>query len=278
MLTFETLANLYRLSGTVKLLKAAHVGSGTSDEAIDSLFVRSSQGKVYIPGSSFRGALRSTVERLLAALKPEATCLLEKGNPVLTCPSAHPDKFNEFQSQLETNGLQAAQQEAELIIYLQKNLCWTCQVFGSLYMSSRVRLSDLVPVNGGTPDTQTRYGVGINRDTETAAQGALYTFEVVEPEELFFFELWAENVTEQDWGVLALGLMELLAGRFWLGAKSAAGLGQCQLLENSLKLEYFDGVADLKKYLATNTFPQQKLNGQVRQFLLEKVQNLMKEI
>lgn len=278
MLTFETLANRYHLTGTVKLLKAVHVGSGKSDEFTDSLFVKSAHDRVFIPGSSFRGALRSATERLLAALDPKVSCLLEKGNTGSNCPSAHSDGFDKFEESLKEKKIPPAQQESKRIKFLENILCWTCQVFGSLYVGSRVRLSDLVPINGGDPKPRPRYGVGINRDTETAAKGALYTFEVVEPEELFSFELWAENMTDQDWGVLALGLLELLAGRFWLGAKGAAGLGQCQLLEESLVLDFFEGPADLKKYLASNAFPQRKLNGQAKQFLLDKAQHLLNQL
>jgi CRISPR/Cas system CSM-associated protein Csm3 (group 7 of RAMP superfamily) len=159
---------------------------------------------------------------------------------------------------------------------LAADLCPTCQVFGSPFLSSRVRLADLRPLNNGQPEKQTRFGVAIDRDTETAAKGLLFTYQVVEAKEKFAFELWAENMTETNWGVLALGLLELLRGHFWLGGKkNASGLGQCQLAADSLKLEYFPDVAGLKEYLRTQQWPAVKTGGQVEKFLTDKVENLL---
>ncbi|MDD3581426.1 MAG: CRISPR-associated RAMP protein Csx7 [Desulfobacca sp.] len=271
MLTFEKLENRYHLTGTLELKQAMHIGSGDSDDAIDSLFVKDQGFRHYIPGSSFRGALRSNVERIIGSVIPNSSCCLDPESS-LPCPSGNRTKQKKMNEYIAEPG----REEKDICQKIVAELCQTCKVFGSPFLSSRVSIADLHPVNNGKPEGQKRFGVAIDRDTETAAQGLLFTYQVVEVGEKFDFELWAENMTDENWGVLGIGLVELLSGHFWIGGKkNASGLGQCQLLENSLRLEYFEGSTSLKKYLTEQKWPKQKSDNQVKQFITDKVQALL---
>ncbi|AEB10602.1 type III CRISPR-associated RAMP protein Csx7 [Desulfobacca acetoxidans] len=271
MITFEKMYNRYHLTGTLMLNQAAHIGSGAGNDEIDSLFICDHQGRHFIPGSSLRGALRSTVERVIGVLLKNGSCCLDPMSD-LACPSgnrAKQEKMNEFVGK---------NKETEICQKIATDLCPTCQIFGSPFLSSRVRLADLFPQNNCHPQGQKRFGVAIDRDTETAAKGLLFTYQVVEAGEKFDFELWAENMTDDNWGVLAIGLLEMISGHFWLGGKkNTSGLGQCQLREDSLKLEYFDGSSGLKHYLLKQAWPVIKNGGQVKAFLTEKVKNLLEK-
>ena len=271
MKSFEKLENRYELTGTLVLTQATHVGCGEGDEdrQLDAIFVQDKKGVRYIPGSSFRGALRSTVERLLASLDPQKSCLLLDGyHP--QCPTSNATNRERFSKMVEQG-----KSEQELFNFLAEKLCLTCKVFGSPFMASKVRVADLYRLNNCNPPAQVRYGVGIDRDTETAASGLLFTYEVVEKGEKFHFKLWAENVTEEDLGVLGLGIMELLHGEFRVGAKMAAGLGQCQLREDSLALRYFADTKELQEYIKTGQFPQSLKDEKVKEFFRNKVEDLL---
>lgn len=53
---------------------------------------------------------------------------------------------------------------------------------------------------------QVRHGVSIERDTETAADGRLYTTEVVPAGTRFHCEVIVENGSDADQGLVLLGL------------------------------------------------------------------------
>lgn len=251
MKTFETLESRYIFTGALVLTEAMHVGSGEGDERADSLFTRSN-GKVYIPGSSLRGALRSTVERIACALSKN-TCLLFYGSSSSTCVTSNPELIKNEKDTVEKGG--GKWDEKKACDFLQGNLCDTCKVFGSTHFASKVKITDLYPKENSVPKDAVRYGVGIDRDTETASKTALFQIEVVEKDCRFDFELIAENLDgKEEWGLLCIGLWEMMrdkkkGGAFYIGAKSAAGLGRCEL--DLRKIEYFDNATPwgLRKYL-----------------------------
>ena len=239
---FEKLESRYIFTGALVLKEAMHIGSGEGDEDVDSLFVKSNK-TAYIPGSSLRGSLRSTVERIASSLGKD-TCLLFDHNSHPSCVTVNQDKLKDIKD--ESKILK--------ILMTEGNLCDTCKVFGSTHFASKVKITDLYPTNNIDKGNK-RYGVGIDRDTETASQGALFEIEVIEKGHCFDFELIAENLSgKEEWGLLCIGLYEMMrdkndGGSFYVGAKSSAGLGKCQLTD--LKIEYFDEGTEftLRKYL-----------------------------
>ncbi len=76
------LRNRYMLTGQLVMQTAFHIGGGKGSLSnSDNPVVLTPEGQPFIPGSSFKGALRSTVERLVPSLPAETrlyTCgLLE---------------------------------------------------------------------------------------------------------------------------------------------------------------------------------------------------------
>jgi len=276
MITFERLESRYIFTGTLVLAQAMHLGSGEGNEQTDSLFTRSN-GKFYIPGSSLRGALRSTVERIAYTLElhPEkaknVSCLLSQHSGS-KCISVCKETQTQYKNLSERPGTN----EGDLKKILEKDgyLCDTCKVFGSTHLASRVKITDLYPVDCN-PQGVIRRNVGIDRDTETASQTALFDMQVVEGGSIFDFELIVENLDEVEWGLLCIGLWEMIrkqedGGAFYIGAKSAAGLGKCHL--DNLKIQYFKGACGLKKYLESGKMPNTKEGCEAVNFVKGKVQ------
>lgn len=277
MLTFNKLHNRYRLRGALKLDGAMHLGSGLGDHRVDALFARSN-GKFYLPGSSVRGALRSTIERLAAGLSvtPEAvTCFLDDSSNS-KCVSANRDSMKAVNAWRESGKMK----ELEIVNQIMSSgyLCQVCQLFGSPMLASKIKIQDCFPPaqQPMPPEGTVRYGIGIDRDTESVREGVLFEVEVLDHRPSFQFELLAENLDDdekkhpENWGLLALGLLEMLDGRFFLGAKSAAGLGQCHLDCDSLHLEGFSGPAELRTFLTTGNYPQQLRKKDAVAFLQRK--------
>lgn len=232
---FEKLNSRYFFTGEILLLNELHIGSGKGDGRTDALVIKDPNGKPFIPGSSLRGALRSTIERIAASigLKP---CLLIKGNP---CVTTSEELMNEFKL-LDVSDIPT-------FLSNREKVCPVCQLFGSTVVASKIKITDL-PLCNNKYKYSIRDGVGIDRDTETAKDGAKFDYESVSKDSKFKFELIGENLEKRDLALLAIGIQEMMNGNFWLGGNTARGLGKCQLEEN-LVIKYFEGADGLKEYL-----------------------------
>ncbi|MFN3479770.1 MAG: CRISPR-associated RAMP protein Csx7 [Thermodesulfovibrionales bacterium] len=232
---FERLDNRYFFRGKLILENEMHIGSGRGDGTTDALVVKDFNGIPYIPGSSLRGVLRSTIERIASSIGLNP-CLLEEDNPCVTTSKALQHEFKE---------LLKGKNYSEITAFLTDStkVCPVCQLFGSTVVASKIRITDL-SLNGTFNTTAVRHGVAINRDTETAQDKAKFDFETVPKGIRFDFELIGENLVNKDLSLLALGIQEMVDGNFWLGGNTARGLGKCKLEE--LEIKYFD---NLKEYL-----------------------------
>ena len=250
---FEKLKSRYFFSGELVLENEMHIGSGKGDGSTDALVVKDFQGKPFIPGSSVRGVLRSTIERIVASLG-QTPCLLESSN----CVTNSRDLQKEFRELLKKKD------KSKIDAFLSDNskICPVCQLFGSVVLASKIRVTDL-QLKRKQAEPSIRHGVAINRDTETAQDKAKFDFEAVPKESTFCFELIGENFTANDQALLAVGIQEMMNGNFWLGGNTARGLGKCKL--EGLKIAYFEGVLGLKTYLKNKTLksktPEDFLNS-----------------
>lgn len=233
---FEKLDNRYFFTGEIVLSNELHIGSGKGDEKTDALVVKDFKGNPYIPGSSLRGALRSTIERIIGSLNLKP-CLLIKDSSCVTNSKTLQEEFKK----IDKNAV-----EINKFLSADNKVCPVCKLFGSPVVASKIRITDLAFI-GDNPKTSVRDGVAIDRDTETAKEGAKFDFEVVAKESRFQFEIIGENLHDRDLALLAIGLQEIMEGNFWLGGNTARGLGKCKL--EKLKIEFFQGAEGLKKYI-----------------------------
>jgi CRISPR-associated RAMP protein (TIGR02581 family) len=186
----------------------------------------------YIPGSSLRGVLRSTVERLMVAVRPnEEFCIaledVSKAEKASRRCSSH-------QPPEELDGKKE----------YQLSFCPICRLFGSTAIASRLKISDALQTGLKPKEPVRRDGVGIDRDTETTRDQIKYDFEVLEPGPAFRVMLQVENAGETDRALLHMMLVEFKNG-VDVGGKRSRGLGRV-VLEPDYKVRYFDEDGEYK--------------------------------
>lgn len=296
---FSIFKNRLELEGTLTTITALRIGSGRSLEPIgtDLPVIKDAFNRPLIPGSSFKGALRSRLESFLRGVLGDDRKLV--ANPAvekewsLTADEIKQLKgmtFDELAIWLwtkEHTDLPSFKERYELIALKRKreqNSSYTpseqetpllpivnrlptgealkalkesyvsidaaltkaifqetdliSSAFGSPWQSSKFQVRDLtVNPNIWFGQYQERDGVSIDRDTETAADGRLYDFQVVPAGTEFRFKAVFENAETlpngqfEHWelGLLVLGLQQFKNQQIPLGGGNSRGLGVVEL-------------------------------------------------
>lgn len=260
-LDFSTFHSRLHLVGTLTLETALRIGAGKSVDAAgpDLPVVKDTLHRPYIPGSSFKGVLRSHLEALLRSLRSDLTCdpFTKEDDPVsvkgicLTMKDARGPDGKPIVKGVRTlkEDFKADPQGLNEILWSRS--CRVCRVFGAPWLSSKVLVKDLLVVEPWFDQWYLlRDGVGIDRDTETAAPGLKYDLETVPAGTRFTFELMLENASPAERGMVLLGLREFEQGRLPIGGGRSRGLGWVQLSLDWEKSGYVDQ-AGLSDYLRT---------------------------
>ncbi|GAC1357596.1 MAG: CRISPR-associated RAMP protein Csx7 [Ktedonobacteraceae bacterium] len=235
------LRNRYLFQGSLVMLTAFHIGGGRATlSSSNSPVVLTPAGMPFIPGASFKGALRSTIEKLVPGLPPDAglsSCALidlpedeqtrETDKPKgekRACPTVRQRAIVKYRREQESQGKNVdAVDEME-------NLCNTCLLFGSPFAAARINVSDLyISDQKWLGGIQVRDGVAIDRDSERAKDRLKYDFEVIPVGAKFTLSLVLENATPQDLQLISVGLSEFVHGFGVIGGKRSRGLGVCEL-------------------------------------------------
>ncbi|MBX0329712.1 CRISPR-associated RAMP protein [Oscillochloris sp. ZM17-4] len=215
---FRRLERRYLFTGELTLRTALHLGGGDATlGSTDSPVVRRADGQPFIPGSSIKGAFRSTVEKLAVTIG-----LPNMEIDVIDAGSAWMKTFTSRRREEEWT-------EEETIAAVAAEWPATAHLFGTLYTASKASFSDAYLVDETEDLVQRRDGVAIDRDSERAMDRMKYDYEVVPPTVRFRFELLLENPGPMDLGLTCLGLSELRSGFFSLGGKRSSGMGRCLL-------------------------------------------------
>ncbi|MBE9037146.1 type III CRISPR-associated RAMP protein Csx7 [aff. Roholtiella sp. LEGE 12411] len=217
---FDTFKNRLEITGKLTTITALRISAGRSSEPIgsDLPVIKDALGNPLIPGSSFKGALRSHLESFLRGINPNLAA-----NPAIeeewSITSKAMKKLKDSYDDDEALTRQIIQQ-TDLVSLL----------FGSPWIASKFKVRDLTVV----PDTwfgqyQERDGVAIDRDTETAADGKLYDFQVVPASTQFEFRAVVENAEDYELGLLMIGLHQFETEQIPLGGGRSRGLGVVKL-------------------------------------------------
>jgi len=217
---FDVFKNRLELTGTLTTVTALRISQGRSNEPIgsDLPVVKDAFGRPLIPGSSFKGAMRSRLESFLRGIDPELAA-----NPAIEAEwSITSDELKDLKAQFSN--------DVALTDAIVSKTDLVSRLFGSPWLSSKLQIQDLsVLQENWFGQYQERDGVAIDRDTETAADGKLYDFQVVPAGTSFQFRTIVENAEEWELGLLMIGLHQFETEQIPLGGGRSRGLGVVKL-------------------------------------------------
>jgi CRISPR-associated RAMP protein (TIGR02581 family) len=235
---FDIFKNRLEITGKLTTITALRISAGRSSEPIgsDLPVIKDALGNPLIPGSSFKGALRSRLESFLRGINPNL--------------AANPAIENEWSitSQEMKHLKENYDNDEALTTEIIKQTDLPSLLFGSPWIASKFQVRDLTVVS----DTwfgqyQERGGVAIDRDTETAADGKLYDFQVVPASTQFEFRAVVENAEPWELGLLMIGLHQFETEQIPLGGGRSRGLGVVKL--EIEKMRWFNVNNDPEKLL-----------------------------
>lgn len=216
------------ITATLTARTAIHIGSGEGSDLTDALVRRDAYKQPFIPGTAIAGALRSLLTRLAPRLNATPCAVLDEE-----------DK-------------------------LRKNSCncEVCHLFGDVNPSDEdgavSEASKLLVFNARPPKKlplpMIRDGVGIERATGVAARADAVKFdlEVIPAGAVFELRMELRDTNKKDELLLAAGLAEWKAGRFWLGGRVARGLGAFTLSNMQFKTLNLNTPTDVLAFLGND--------------------------
>lgn len=229
---FDTFKNRLEITGTLTTVTALRISAGRSTEPIgsDLPVIKDALGQPLIPGASFKGALRSRLESFLRGILGSERKLV--ANPAI---EAEWSITSQEMKKIKENFPDDQSLTAEII----KNTDLISHLFGSPWIASKFQVRDLtVQPDAWFGQYQERDGVSIDRDTETAADGKLYDFQVVPAGTPFDFKAIVENAEDWELGLLTIGLHQFETEQIPLGGGRSRGLGVVRL--DIDKMRWFD--------------------------------------
>lgn len=238
-LDFTHFHNRLRLTGALVLDTGVRIGVGAQDsiKGADISVIRDAWGRPIIPGSSLKGILRAEVERLARTISPQAPKDADGQVLVWACPNPLDiqeglcvKKKRKEELARDARRPDGLVDESKFTKSVSQESCPVCCLFGSPWLAGKLRVRDL-PIDERTwaGRIEVRDGVGIRRDTHTAAKNVLYSYEAVPPGARFNCQILIENANDIELGLAMLGLRELQRGRLTIGGGNSRGLGRVRL-------------------------------------------------
>lgn len=239
---FDIFKNRLELEGVLSTVTALRISQGRSTEPIgsDLPVVKDALGRPLIPGSSFKGAMRSRLESFLRgiderlaanpAIEAEWSITNERLNGRNGIKEEVEQELQRLYPKEEQSSQRLGKKDELLTQAILAETDLVSRLFGSPWLSSKFQVRDLTV----SPDTwfgqyQERDGVAIDRDTETAADGKLYDFQVVPAGTPFQFHAIVENAEDWELGLLMIGLHQFETEQIPLGGGRSRGLGVVKL-------------------------------------------------
>ncbi|BAZ51312.1 SSO1426 family CRISPR-associated RAMP protein [Nostoc sp. NIES-4103] len=264
---FDTFKSRLEITGKLTTITALRISAGRSSEPIgsDLPVIKDALGNPLIPGSSFKGALRSRLESFLrgidSSLAANPSVEGEWSIPARSIKNERGEVIKEGIDQLkedadkrfENDPQKSSKKDQWLTEKIIDKTDLVSLVFGSPWIASKFQVRDLTVV----PETwfgqyQERDGVAIDRDTETAANSKLYDFQIVPASTQFEFKAVVENAEIWELGLLMIGLHQFETEQIPLGGGRSRGLGVVKLdIENMTWIDVKNNPEKLLKYLQT---------------------------
>jgi CRISPR-associated RAMP protein (TIGR02581 family) len=248
---FDTFKNRLEISGTLSTITALRIGAGRSLDptSSDLPVMKDALGRPLIPGSSFKGAMRSRLESFLRGID-----LTLANDPNELVDSYWMNRVKELKK--------TAVDDASLTQALIAMTDRVSLLFGSPWMAGKIQIQDLhVVTDLWFGQYQERDGVSIDRDTETAADGRKYDFQVVPAGTMFSFKAIVENASDAELGLLTICLTQFEDEMIPLGGGNSRGLGVVKLDLNEMIWVNPTSPSQIIDYL------QQSVAGQLQNYV-----------
>jgi len=220
---------------TVKEGSFLHIGGSPSPLTEKKAPVFSVDGKPVIPASSFKGAFRYQVEQLLIDKKDEFISKfgITDDELIKPCiPAPRPSKAEQKLLQLGYRKHCEIKVDEDKVEIPQKNgrpigICPVCYFFGATGLMGFLRIPNFWPEAGEYRIDQT--SIRIDRESGTAATGAIVTGEQVKPGTIFkgTLEIVAQQRTFQFGRAREIGGTKV---DLWLDGISSKSIEEVQLL------------------------------------------------
>jgi len=223
--------------GTLIPLTALHIGWQRSYDPVssDAPVIKDPAGNPYIPGSSFKGVLRSFIEGLLGGAD-----LPDHLKPCFPTDNHHCIKVTEIEKikkrvakeriEQEQNNKEKISLEKEIAKHITENACPVCRIFGSSFMGAKLKIKDM-PIQSEWDKAflQIRDGVVIDRESRTARDKGKYDYEIISPGNIFSLEMVGDNLEKKEQGLLFTAFELISQGFASLGGNVSRGTGKIKV-------------------------------------------------
>lgn len=182
---------------------------------------RNKQPEAFLPGSSLKGVFRSSIEKIVCSLSPRVVCYPFKDNPHGSdYRNSCGEWFNQYAHRSEQDR-KRLEQHTDLVYEAS---CPTCRLFGSTAYIGRIAISDAYLASQDLREQ--RDGVGIDRLTGGASNGAKFELEVVSAGVSFDTEVHLRNFEIWQLGMLLVIVQDMEDELIPLGSGRSRGLGK----------------------------------------------------
>lgn len=230
-MTFQKLERIVDIHVTYTTEGALAISAGDRPAEIVESAVIKLGGKPVIPGSSMKGALRSTLEAMLAQAG-EQVCV-----PSTAIPMSIRRDRNRRREYLARIGRLGPCEDME-------HPCPVCSIFGTVGGRAGL-MGRAIVLDATTQEGQyeliERSHVAITRDTKSQAEGSLMTIEAVDAGSVFHGAI--RLVNPEDWQVGAVVRALEGVAMLGVGGKKTAGYGALEVEIGPLKLIRFENGA-----------------------------------
>lgn len=273
MMTVTTKTKIYRMKIDLDLrfATAFHIGSGMEGEAgSDNGVLVDELNRPIVPGSSLKGILRSTIEKLLGMMRLDSlwTCGLQNGlygDKKCIGGGLKDETYKNANKQYQdSDGV-----KTDLIT---QNCCSVCSLFGSPLTAGRIYLEDARLKNPDDFVLTKRDGVGIDRDSGTAVPNVKYGYDVANSGLCYAVVIESEQVDDDDSAILGLGLLEWLHAGVRIGGKTSRGLGHAVVEDIAIHTVDIGDAEQRKAYILRG---EMHTIGDPKQFLQDRVNRII---
>lgn len=241
------------MSGIVEVKTSLHIGAGKASDSLGSEMpiVRDHYDMPFIPGSSFKGVVRSFCESLLRSTDPDDKSICCDQTIKNMCVTN--TEKQEFWKKKNSNEFK---DHEAWYRYLDNKLCLACQLFGSIWKQGKIHFLDMKVESKTWNETMLdlRDSTAIDRESGTAKDKSKYDFEIIPSGVQFHFSTAGSNMEKWETGLILFAIDCFNNDFLTLGGLKSKGAGHISLKLNKIStLNPYDSKAPLGETITEKT-------------------------